>query len=291
LESGVVRILPSKILCELQQIFPKERGHLHISAVLHFVSHLTQKERGNVVLYSLVGVALLFVHIPTFGNFPLPPEPPLLQCGAAWRWTEFYPTRIMSEHAKMLHRGVVNIVKQVCIITFVEAKLYGNLGIPSDAVLRYAPPSVPLLPDVSVLSCIRQRGFPLRRYNEYHLVCFLLKTNFIKTSSRDVWRGALLTVGYSLIFALRYKFILPVDWIITRYTCKIASMMKPLCFFIRSSRLDDSYVHCYLIRPFLPKQCGVRWTTASSQILAYSLLVFIHISFKVTYLLLVKQHN
>lgn len=74
---GIVHILPSKILCELQQIFPKERGHLHMSVVLHFVSHLTQKERGNVVLYSLVGVVLLFVHIPTFGHFPLPREPTL----------------------------------------------------------------------------------------------------------------------------------------------------------------------------------------------------------------------
>lgn len=169
-----------------------------------------------------------------------------------------------------------------------KEKLYGNLGIPSNAVLRYAPPPVLLLPDVSALSCIGQRWFPLRHYNEYHLVWFLLKTNFIKTSCRDVWRGALLTVRYSLIFALRYKFMLPVDWILTRYSCKIASVMKSLCFFIRASRLDD-YIHCYLIRPFLPKQCGVRWTTASSQVLAYSLLVIIHVSFKVTYLLLVKQ--
>jgi hypothetical protein len=73
-----------------------------------------------------------------------------------------------------------------------------------------------------------------------------------------MWRGALLTVSYSLIFALRYMFILPVDWILTRYTCQIASEMKSLCFFIRDSPLDDGYIHCYLIRPFLPKQYGVR---------------------------------
>jgi len=85
LESGIVHILPSKILFELQQIFPKEHGHLHISVVLHFVSHLTQKERGNVILYSPVGVALLFGHVTTFGHFPLPREPTLSQCGAAWR--------------------------------------------------------------------------------------------------------------------------------------------------------------------------------------------------------------
>jgi hypothetical protein len=71
----IVHILPSKILCELQQIFPKERGHLHISVVFHFVSHLTQKERGNVVFYNLVGVVLLFGYIPTFGHFPIPREP------------------------------------------------------------------------------------------------------------------------------------------------------------------------------------------------------------------------
>jgi hypothetical protein len=70
----------------------------------------------------------------------------------------------------MLHRGVVNIVKQAYTITFVEVKLYGNLGIPSDTVPLYAPPPVLLLPDVSALSFIRQRWFPLRHYNEYHLM-------------------------------------------------------------------------------------------------------------------------
>jgi hypothetical protein len=54
---GIVHILPLKILCELQQISPKERGNMHISVVLHFVSHLTQKEGGNG-LYSLVEVVL-----------------------------------------------------------------------------------------------------------------------------------------------------------------------------------------------------------------------------------------
>lgn len=151
-------------------------------------------------------------------------------------------------------------------------------------------PSMLLLPDVSALSCIRQRWLPLHDYNEYNLVWFLVKTNFIKSSCRDVWRGALLTVRYSLIFAFRYKFIFSVDWILTRYTCKTASVMKSLYFFIRGSGLHYGYIHCYLIRPFLPKQCGFRWTTASSQILAYSLLVIIHI-FEVTYLLLVKQHH
>jgi hypothetical protein len=70
----------------------------------------------------------------------------------------------------MLHRGVVNLVKQAYTITFMKEKLHGNLAIPSDAVPRYAPPPLFLLPDVSALSCIRQRWFPLRHYNEYHLV-------------------------------------------------------------------------------------------------------------------------
>ena len=68
----------------------------------------------------------------------------------------------------MLHRAVVNIVKLTCTITFVEVKLYGNLGIPSDTVPRYTHPPVLLLPVVSALSCIRQRLFPLRHYNEYN---------------------------------------------------------------------------------------------------------------------------
>jgi len=206
LESGIVHMLPANILCEFWH-FPIERGHLHISLVLHFVSHLTQKERGNVILYSLVGVALLFRHIPTFGHFPFPREPTLSQCGAAWLWTEFYLSRIMSEQAKMLHRGVVNIVKQACTIIFVKEKLYGNLGIPSDAVPRYAPPPVLLLPDVSPLSCIRQRWFPPRHYNEYCLVWFLLQTNFIEISvvtcsKGRFWRSG--TVSYFLSITSSY---------------------------------------------------------------------------------------
>ena len=153
------------------------------------------------------------------------------------------------------------------------------------------PCLVTSLPLCSCCQMCRPFLVSVRDGSEFRLVWFLLQMNFIKTSCRDVWQGALLTVRYSLIFALRYKFILPVDWILTRYTRKIASVMKPLCFFIRGSRLDDGYIHCYLIRPFLPKQCSGIWTTASSQILAYSLLVIIHMSFKVTYLLLVKQHH
>jgi hypothetical protein len=57
MESGIVRILPSKILYELQRIFPIERGSWRISLVFHFALYLTQPERGNVILYSLVAVA------------------------------------------------------------------------------------------------------------------------------------------------------------------------------------------------------------------------------------------
>jgi hypothetical protein len=35
-------------------------------------------------------------------------------------WTEFYPSWKMSEHSKILHRGVVNIVKQACAIIFAK---------------------------------------------------------------------------------------------------------------------------------------------------------------------------
>jgi hypothetical protein len=48
--------------------------------------------------------------------------------------------------------------------------------------------------------------------------------------------------------------LLPVDWILKRYTCNITSVMSSLCFLIGGSLFVDGYMHCYLIRPFPLKQ-------------------------------------